>query len=104
MAKALKKKAARKLVSARVIRRRVFAGASTKKGTEAKTSSGLSKADLKQNKHGKIVSKTKSAMGKKNPWIAACGNARQALNITGFEACKKGSAFYNKATELYKKI
>merc|ERR1711959_641900 len=88
---------AMKKVSARLAKRHVFAGKS------AKTSTGLSKGDLVKNKSGKIVSKKKSAKGKKSPWIAAVAAARKALNIKGFCAIKKGSPLYNKAKALYKK-
>merc|ERR1719231_1965585 len=66
---------AMKKVSARLAKRHVFAGKSTK------TASGLAKGDLVKNKAGKIVSKKLSAKGKKSPWIAAVAAARKALNI-----------------------
>ena len=94
--KAMKAMKAKK-VSARLAKRHVFAGKSTT------TSSGLSKGDLVKSKSGKIVSKKRSARGKKSPWIAAVGAARKALGIKGFCAIKKGSALYKKAKELYKK-
>jgi hypothetical protein len=86
-----------KKVSARLAKRHVFAGKSTK------TIGGLNKGDLTKNKSGKIVSKKLSAKGKKHPWIAACNAARKSLNIKGFAVIKKGSALYKKAKELYKK-
>ena len=61
----------------------------------------LKKADLIKNKSGKIVSKKKSAFGKKSAWIAAVTKARKALGLKGFVAIKKGSALYKKAKELY---
>ena len=81
----------------KAVRRGVFASKTPK------TSSGLTTADLVKNKHGKVVSKKKSAKAKKSPWIAACSSARKALHIKGFVGCKKGSAFYKKAKALYKK-
>ena len=60
-----------KKVSARLIKRRVFAGKTRK------THGGLSKGDLRKNpKADKIVSKTVSAKAKKSPWIVAIGAAR----------------------------
>merc|ERR1712203_512884 len=94
--KAMKAMKAKK-VSARLAKRHVFAGKSTK------TQSGLKKSDLMKNKLGKIVSKKRSARSKASPWIAACKAARAALKIKGFAVIKKGSPLYNKAKELYKK-
>merc|ERR1719478_491134 len=75
-------------------------------GRKVKTASGLKKSDLHKNKRGKIVSKAATAAGKKaykyiSGWIAACKTARKELGLKGFVACKKGSAFYKKAKELY---
>merc|ERR1711982_165886 len=94
---AMKAMKAMKKVSARLAKRHVFAGKTSK------TQSGLSKGDLVKNKSGKIVSKKMSAKGKKSPWILACAAARKALNIKGFAVIKKGSPLYNKAKALYKK-
>ena len=88
---------AMKKVSARLAKRHVFAG------KVGKTAGGLSKADVTQNKRGKIVSKRMSDRGKKSPWIAACNAARKALNTKGFLGIKRGSPLYNKAKALYKK-
>merc|ERR1712228_604413 len=94
--KAMKAMKAKK-VSARLAKRHVFAGKSTK------THGGLKKTDLVKSKSGKIVSKKKSARGKASPWIAAVKAARSALKIKGFCAIKKGTPLYNKAKELFKK-
>merc|ERR1711881_445760 len=94
--KAMKAMKAKK-ISARLAKRHVFAGKATK------TATGLSKGDLMKNKAGKVVSKKRSAMAKRSPWLAAVKAARSALKIKGFCAIKKGSALYNKAKELYKK-
>ncbi len=72
-------------------------------GKAGKTTGGLKKGDLVKSKSGKIVSKKRSARGKKSPWIAATQAARKALGIKGFAVIKKGSALYKKAKELYKK-
>ena len=83
------------------------------KGTKEKTVGGLKKGDLKKNKYGKVVSKKQSDAAKKKPgykkfkaWIAACGQARTALGIKGFQAIggktAKGAALLKKARSLYK--
>merc|ERR1719345_641048 len=87
----------KKVVSARLAKRHAFAGKITK------TTSGLSKGDLVKNKAGRIVSKKRSALSKKSPWLAAVKQARSALKIKGFVAIKKGSPLYKKAKELYGK-
>ena len=62
--------------------------------------------DLIKNKSGKIVSKKRSALAKKNNfikgWTTAVQKARKALGLKGFVAIKKGSPLYIKAKELYK--
>merc|ERR1719235_3011018 len=75
-------------------------------GTKAKTSTGLTKSDLTKSKSGKIVSKKKSALGKKayariKGWTVAVQKARKALGVKGFVAVKKGTPLYKKAKELY---
>merc|ERR1711918_279947 len=93
--KAMKKKAMKKL-KAFTQKRYAFTG------KLSKTASGLTKADLVKNKHGKVVSKKMSLRGSKSPWIAAVQKARAALKIKGFSAIKKGSPLYTKAKEFYK--
>jgi len=84
------------------------------KGTKAKTASGLKASDLTKSKTGKIVSKKKSAVAKKNykssgasKWAAATKAARKALNIKGFVPVggksAAGQALLKKARSLYKK-
>merc|ERR1711934_619208 len=87
----------KKVISARLAKRHAFAGKITK------TATGLKKSDLVENKHGRIVSKKKSALGKKSPWLAAVKQARATLKIKGFCAIKKGTPFYKLAKELYAK-
>merc|ERR1719305_593983 len=91
--KAMKKKP----ISSKLARRHVFAG------KISKTKSGYTAAAFKKTKTGKIVSKKASAHAKKvlGPWIAACQQARKALNIKGFAVVKKGTPLYKKAKELY---
>merc|ERR1719245_304815 len=93
--KAVKKEM--KKVSARLAKRHVFFGKSSK------TLGGLSKGALVKHKGGKVVSKKASDRSKKHPWIVAVAAARKALKIKGFSPCKKGSPLYKKAKELYGK-
>ena len=93
--KAMKKKSVSKIAKGRM------AYAMVLRGSKAKTIGGLTAKDLTKNKNGKIVSKKKSAFGKKSAWIAAVTKARKALGLKGFVAIKKGSALYKKAKELY---
>merc|ERR1712086_35724 len=85
--KAMKKKA----LSVRTARRHAFAG------KIAKTKTGLTKSDLMLNKAGRVVSKKRSAVSKKNPWMVAVQQARKDLKIKGFSAIKKGTPLYIKA-------
>lgn len=72
-------------------RRQVF------NGTAHHTTGGLEKKDLKLNPDGEIVSKAKSKLGKKNPWIKAFVKAKKDEGIT-----KKSMAFPEKGSDLYK--
>merc|ERR1712054_609393 len=102
--KEMKKKAAMKAMkkkSVSKVAKGVMAKAMVLRGSKAKTVGGLTAKDLTKNKFGKIVSKKKSALGKKSPWIQAVAKARKALKITGFAAIKKGTPLYAKAKELY---
>ena len=76
--KTKKKKRVSKVARGRLAKAMVF------KGRKAKTVGGLTKKDLTRNKHGRYVSKKKSARGKKNGWMKAVARARRALKITGF--------------------
>merc|ERR1740133_729218 len=60
----------------------------------------MTAANLTKNKIGRVVSKKKSALGKKNSWMIAVQKARKALKIKGFVAIKKGSELYKKAKEF----
>merc|ERR1712194_779424 len=82
------------------------------KGAKVKTVGGLTKAHLKKNKRGKIVSKKASDGGKKafkhiQGWAAAFKAARKALGIKGFVPnggnTKEGKALLAKTRSLYKK-
>merc|ERR1712007_63886 len=91
-----------KIATGRLAKSSVF------KGGKETTSGGLKKADLTKSKTGKIVSKKRSANGKKSyaltigKWTQAVMKAREVLGIKGFFGVKKGSAVYNKAREFYK--
>merc|ERR1719453_3035014 len=93
--RAMKKKTVSKIAKGRMAKVMVF------RGTKEKTVGGMTAAALTKNKHGKVVSKKRSAFGKKNLWIAAVTKARKALGIKGFCAVKKGTPLYTKAKELY---
>merc|ERR1719473_2638335 len=89
--RAMKKKTVSKIAKGRLAKVLVF------RGSKVKTVGGMTAASLTKNKHGKVVSKKKSAFGKKSPWIAAVTKARKALGVKGFVPIKKGSPLYNKA-------
>merc|ERR1719241_38495 len=97
--KVMKKKAAMKAMKA--MKKKSVSKVAKGVMAKAKTVGGLTAKDLTKNKFGKIVSKKKSALGKKSPWIQAVAKARKALKITGFAAIKKGSPLYAKAKEFY---
>merc|ERR1712098_407671 len=93
--KAMKKKSVSKVAKGRMAKAMVL------RGSKAKTVGGLTAKDLVKSKSGKIVSKKRSAFGKKSPWILAVKKARAALKIKGFCAIKKGSPLYVKAKEFF---
>merc|ERR1712025_764463 len=80
-------------------------------GKKAKTVGGLTKATLTKNKSGKIVSKSRSADGKKRfassalkKWCDATRQARKQLGIKGFCAVggktAQGKALYAKVKSI----
>merc|ERR1719369_747428 len=74
------------------------------KGKREKTVGGVKATDLTKNKYGKIVTKKRSASGKKHQWMKATAAARKALGITGFVAMNsgpQGKELYAKARALY---
>merc|ERR1719163_545079 len=109
MAKAMKAMKAMKRVSkiakGRMARYLVF------KGTKEKTTSGLRKDDLVRNKAGKIVSRKKSALGKKfdrvKTWREAVMKARAVMGMAGFVAMNgqtaQGKALYAKTKSFHSK-
>merc|ERR1719347_1814545 len=110
MKKAMKKKAKRvsKVAKGRGAKARVF------RGLKKKTSTGLKKSALTKNKVGRVVSKKKSAHGKKiyqkngiAKWIKSVQQARKSLGIKGFQVVggktSKGQALLKKARSIFKK-
>merc|ERR1719411_386610 len=77
-------------------------------GRKERTEGGLKQGDLARNKNGRVVSKRRSAMSKKQwatgklkKWTDAVKKAREALGVTGFcvigGSSAKGKALYAKA-------
>ena len=71
------------------------------RGTKQKTVGGLTKANLRKNKRGKVVSAKASNRAKNSKagkriaaWGAAVKAARKQLGIKGFKPVKKGSVRY----------
>merc|ERR1719330_812696 len=106
MKKAMKVKRTSTIARGRLAKVLVF------RGSKQKTCGGLTKDTLTKNKTGKIVSKSKSARGKKNyansalkRWIGAVKQARKELKITGFCAVNgktaTGKAVYAKAKAIF---
>lgn len=78
-------------------------------GTRNETTGGLSKSDLKRNKSGQIVSKTKSVFAKKNEspllklWRLSVQSVYKKPKYAGkFIAIKKGTPFYKDVKADYK--
>merc|ERR1719373_568865 len=108
--KAMKK--AMKVKRKSTIARGKLAKALVFRGSKQKTSGGLTKDTLTKNKTGRIVSKSKSARGKKNwansalkRWLDAVKQARKELKVTGFCAVNgktaTGKAVYAKAKAIF---
>merc|ERR1719158_2091541 len=105
--KAMKSMRKAKRVSIFGKRRSVFSG------TKSKTKGGLTKANLKKNKSGKIVSVKASNAAKRGrgakkiaKWGAAFKAARKALGIKGFCPCggktARGQALLRKTRSFYR--
>merc|ERR1719454_39589 len=92
--KAMKKKAVSKIAKGRLAKVLVF------RGSKTKTVGGLTATSLTKNKHGRVVSKKRSALAKKNTWMIAIQKARKALKVKGFVAVKKGTELYKMAKEF----
>merc|ERR1711879_409907 len=109
-----KSKKARRTVKPRKpkrVTRKMMTGSFRKvwNGTKTYTAGGLTKADLKMNARGKIVSKKASARADKMKafagWTTAVKQARKEMGITGFVLMNRGAqgtALYARCKELYK--
>merc|ERR1719146_485738 len=102
--RAMKAKRVIKVAKGRLAKALVF------KGVREKTSGGLKQDTLMRNKRGKIVSKRKSACGKRayrqiEGWTQAVMSARDTLHIKGFVAINgkslQGKALYFKSKAVY---
>merc|ERR1712093_535625 len=100
-----KKKSVSKIARGRYAKALVY------RGTKAKTTGGLTSDMLIKNKRGKIVSKRKSAAGKRmygniKAWVEAFMSARKALHVQGFHPVNgkslQGKALYFKAKSFFK--
>merc|ERR1719198_1852512 len=97
------KKRVSKIAKGRLAKYLVF------KGTKEKTMSGLTKDDLVKSKKGKIVSRKKSALGKKfdrvKGWREAVMKARAVMGMSGFVLMNgqsaMGKALYAKTRSFY---
>lgn len=73
------------------------------RGFKEVTKSGKKKSDLMLNRKGKVVSKSKSAAGKKSSlkniakWVESFKEAKTELGLAGFVLCKKGSKLDRKS-------
>merc|ERR1719214_417692 len=103
--KAMKKKVVSKIARGRYAKAMVF------RGSKEKTTGGLTANMLLKNKRGKIVSKRKSAAGKRSYqniklWTEAFMAARKALHVQGFHAVNgkslQGKALYFKTKSFLK--
>ena len=98
-----KKKRVSKVAKGRLAKSLVF------KGKREKTVSGLTKDDIVLNKAGKLVSRKKSALGKKfdrvKGWRESFMKARAVMGVRGFVAMNgqtaQGKALYAKTRSFY---
>merc|ERR1711920_842048 len=76
------------------------------RASRAHTVGGLKKEHLIKNKHGRVVSKKRSAASKKSTWMVAVGKARAALKKKGFAVIggntRAGKELYATALRFYK--
>merc|ERR1719350_60052 len=100
----MKAKRVSKIAKGRMAKAMVF------RGNKEKTSSGLKNDALMRSKRGKIVSKRKSANGRRRyvnieGWTDSLMEARKALHISGFVAVNgkslQGKALYVKSKALW---
>merc|ERR1719161_1310519 len=99
----MKRKTVSKIARGRLAKSLVF------RGRKEKTVGGLKAGDLMKNKRGKVVSKRRSALGKRRfknieAWVQAHMAARTALHVSGFCAVNgktvQGKAVYVKAKAI----
>mmetsp|Transcript_30333 Transcript_30333/g.55348 ORF Transcript_30333/g.55348 Transcript_30333/m.55348 type:complete len:158 (-) Transcript_30333:158-631(-) len=99
----MKAKKVSKIAKGRLAKALVF------NGKREKTSGGLKRESLMRNKRGKVVSKRRSAVGKKQfknieEWVGNVTTARKQLALEGFVAINgkslQGKALYVKAKAL----
>lgn len=77
------------------------------KGIAYKTSSQLTRPQLRRNKSGKAVSREKSRRGLTNNWPIAMKMAREELKLTGFVTLGKGSdgeKLLKRTREIFKEL
>merc|ERR1712087_792803 len=102
---AMRKKAMKKTAAAYKSKRGALSAVFA--GRIMKSKGGLKKDALVKNKNGLVVSKKKSAAGKKSKWILAVSKARTALKVKGFAPVggktAAGKALLAKARSFYKK-
>merc|ERR1712159_71631 len=96
--KSMKKRAMKKTAAAYKSKRGALSAVFS--GKIMKSKGGLKKDQLVKNKNGLVVSKKKSAAGKKNKWVAAVGKARKELKIKGFAPVGGKSAAGQKLLKL----
>merc|ERR1719509_634900 len=100
----MKKKAMKvsKIARGRLAKSQVFSG------RKEKTIGGSKKADLKKNKHGKVVSKKMSLRSSRTLWPKALVAARKALGVKGFMPCggrtPAGKRLLEKTRTIYKSM
>eukprot|EP00929_Paragymnodinium_shiwhaense_P068249 TRINITY_DN342_c0_g4_i1.p1 TRINITY_DN342_c0_g4~~TRINITY_DN342_c0_g4_i1.p1 ORF type:complete len:155 (-),score=52.76 TRINITY_DN342_c0_g4_i1:306-701(-) len=111
--KAMKKASGKKVMKAKRVSKIAsgrMAKAQVLKGKKLKTTGGLTQDSLMKNKRGKVVSKKKSAHGKRafkriESWVESVVEARKALHVNGFVPINgkslQGKALYVKSKALY---
>ena len=71
------------------------------RGNAKHTSGGLTKDKLVKTPAGRIVPRSKRALGKKNPWIKAVTQARKELKPEGFTLLLVGQPLHTRARQIY---
>merc|ERR1719350_2349857 len=99
-------KVMKKITKTRKVAKGKLSMVSVFKGKFEKTVGGLKREDLTRSKTGRVVSKKRSAIGKRHyekiqPWVEACKRAKAELGLTGFVPMRKGTPVYTRAREIY---